>query len=182
MVRGRGPQPLAEGERLVFRLRANWSVLTLPALILVATSGAASFLAAALPGDAALVPMRLLVAALALAVVGRWALWPFLTWYGRTYTLTTRRLILREGVLARHGTDVPLWRVTDAAVRRSFLQRLLGCGTLTVRTAGDQATIVIPHLPYVEQAQRELYVLAFGDLISPAAERGPAPGSTRWSA
>jgi len=160
---------LGEGEQLVFELRAHAYRLARPALVLVGTSGAATYLAASVPDGPARVPLRLIITAVAAAVVGRWALWPFLTWYATTYVLSTRRLILRRGVIARQGQDVPLGRVTDASCRRSLFQRVLGCGTLTVQTAGEGGEIVIRDLPLVEEAQRELYQLVNGPPFVPAS-------------
>jgi uncharacterized membrane protein YdbT with pleckstrin-like domain len=167
--RSSGRPLLGAGEQLVFELRAHPYTLAAAALVLIATSGAASYLAAWIPDGPALVPLRLIICGVALVVVGRWVLWPFLTWYATTYVLSTRRLIIRRGVLARHGLDVPLWRVADASVRRSVFQRLFGCGTLAVQTSGERGEIVIRDLPLVEEAQRELYALVNGAIEAPGA-------------
>ena len=56
--------------------------------------------------------------------------------------LTTQRLFIRRGWLAKHVEELELYRVKDVRVDQSFLQRLLGYGTITV-VADDDTT---PHL------------------------------------
>ena len=166
---------LSRGEQLVFELRAHGKALIGPAIILVGVSSAASFIAATIPGGAGQAPLRLIIAAAALGVVLRWALWPFLRWYTTTYVLTTRRLVIRQGVLARQGHDVPLWRVSDVSFTRSLGQRVLGCGTLVIETSGAQQPIVVVDLPLVEQVQREVYRLTDDDRTRRAVETAGAP-------
>jgi hypothetical protein len=49
-----------------------------------------------------------------------------------------------QGVLAKHGTDVPLGRVTGVSSTRSMLQRLCGAGRLSVAFAGGYAAELYP--------------------------------------
>jgi len=166
---------LSEGEQLVCELHAHGKALIGPALVLVGGCSAASFLAATIPAGSAQLPLRLIIAAVALGAVLRWAVWPFLRWYTTTYVLTTRRLVMRKGVLARQGHDLPLWRVTDVSFTRTLGQRLLGCGTLVIETAGGQEPLVVADLPLVEQVQLEMYRLTDHDQTRRAAETAVAP-------
>ncbi len=74
----------------------------------------------------------------ALLVLLRLVLVPFLRWWTTTYTFTdARRLITRSGILSRRGHDVPLNRISDISYDKSLLDRLLGCGTLVVSDASE---------------------------------------------
>lgn len=53
------------------------------------------------------------------------------------YRLTTQRLFIRRGWLAKHVEEMELYRVKDVRVNQSFLQRLLGYGTITVLADDD---------------------------------------------
>ena len=55
---------------------------------------------------------------------------PFLRWWTTVYVLTDRRLILREGLIARSGRDIPLGRINDVSFSHTAIERVLGCGTL----------------------------------------------------
>jgi membrane protein YdbS with pleckstrin-like domain len=55
------------------------------------------------------------------------------------YRLTTQRLFVRHGWLAKHLDELELYRVKDVTVDQGFLQRLLGYGTITV-FSDDEST------------------------------------------
>jgi len=54
-----------------------------------------------------------------------------------SYRLTTQRLFVRRGWLAKHVNELELYRVKDVVVDQGGLQRLLGYGTITVLAADD---------------------------------------------
>ena len=54
-----------------------------------------------------------------------------------SYRLTTQRLFVRRGWLAKHVDELELYRVKDVMVDQGGLQRLLGYGTITVLAADD---------------------------------------------
>jgi membrane protein YdbS with pleckstrin-like domain/DNA-directed RNA polymerase subunit RPC12/RpoP len=53
------------------------------------------------------------------------------------YRLTTERLFVRRGWLARHVNELELYRVKDVRMDQGGLQRLLGYGTVTVLAEDD---------------------------------------------
>jgi membrane protein YdbS with pleckstrin-like domain len=54
-----------------------------------------------------------------------------------SYRLTTQRLFVRRGWMARHLNELELYRVKDVVVDQGFLQRALGYGTITVLVDDD---------------------------------------------
>jgi len=54
-----------------------------------------------------------------------------------SYRLTTQRLFVRHGWLAKHVNELELYRVKDVVVDQRVLQRLLGYGTITVLAEDD---------------------------------------------
>jgi membrane protein YdbS with pleckstrin-like domain len=54
-----------------------------------------------------------------------------------SYRLTTQRLFIRRGWLAKHVNELELYRVKDVVVDQAGLQRLLCYGTVTVLSADD---------------------------------------------
>lgn len=159
-MRRRERLPLLAGETLTFELRAHGYTLAAPALVLILVSGVASFIAATVPDADARTTLRAIIAATATAIALRWSVWPFLSWYGRSYVLTSHRLLLREGVFARRGHDIPLDRVVGASFTRTVLQRIFGCGRLTISTAGQHGEIVFEDAPKVAEVQHALAALA----------------------
>ncbi len=66
-------------------------------------------------------------------------------WYNvasRRYRLTSQRLFVQRGLVAKHLEEVELFRVKDVTVRQSFLQRILGCGTVTVLSSDDTTPVL----------------------------------------
>jgi uncharacterized membrane protein YdbT with pleckstrin-like domain len=56
-----------------------------------------------------------------------------------TYTITTRRLHIRRGILRRHDQSTHLDRVQNLNTRQSLMDRLLGVGAIDFDTAGTEA-------------------------------------------
>jgi membrane protein YdbS with pleckstrin-like domain len=54
-----------------------------------------------------------------------------------SYRLTTQRLFVRHGWLAKHVNELELYRVKDVVVDQNVLQRLLGYGTITIQAEDD---------------------------------------------
>ena len=108
------------------------------------------------------------IALIALGVVGLvlicwFTIWPWMVWRTTHYVFTNERVIMREGVFAREGRDIPLNRVNDVSFHHNFFERLLGCGTLTIESAGERGQVVLTDIPHVERIQSQLYELVEQD-------------------
>jgi uncharacterized membrane protein YdbT with pleckstrin-like domain len=73
--------------------------------------------------------------------------------------LTTRRFRLRRGILSRSGRDFPLNRISDVSFSHGLIDRLLGCGRLTIESAGEHSQLVLAEIPEVERVQATLFQL-----------------------
>lgn len=146
---------LMDGESAVLSTRTHVKALFVPFLILVVVSFAAAFLSGA-AGDRAGGWLRnaVLVVAAGLFVLG--VLVPFLRWLTWTYHLTDRRLIEQKGILTRTGRVIPLNRINDVSYEKSLTDRILGCGTLIIRNAAEEAGLQLNDIPHVEAVAREL--------------------------
>jgi uncharacterized membrane protein YdbT with pleckstrin-like domain len=88
--------------------------------------------------------------------------WKAISWAVDYFVVTSQRMILTSGVLARKVAMMPLVKVTDMSFQRSFFGRLLGYGEFILESAGqDQALRVIDHIPYPEQLYLEVCNLIF---------------------
>ena len=155
---------LGEDEEIELALRTHWKALVVPAMVFILTCGVSVFLIVVTPEGGAALPIRVAVLAVAAIVLLKWAVYPWLVWLTTNYILTNRRLIMREGVIRREGRDMPLARINDAAFSHgSLLERMLGCGTLVVESAGEHGQVVLTDIPHVEDVQREVYRLVEED-------------------
>ena len=55
------------------------------------------------------------------------------------YRLTTQRLFVQTGLVAKKLEEVELFRVKDVTLSQGFFQRLLGVGTIVVLSSDDTA-------------------------------------------
>ena len=111
-----------------------------------------------------------------LVVVGWLALWPFLAWLSTHFVITDRRVMYREGLLARSGIDIPLARINSVEFTHGLVDRLLRTGTLVIESA-SQDPLEFYDIPHVEAVHALLYQEVFDtvDGVSPEPERRPVP-------
>jgi uncharacterized membrane protein YdbT with pleckstrin-like domain len=150
---------LATGEQPVAVLHPHWKVLVGPVaagVLVVAAAVAAEVL---IPAGKWATDGRLAVAVVAVLLLVWWLLIPLLAWRTTVYELTTSRLRLRDGVLTRHGRDIPLSRITDVSFRKGILDRFLGSGTLVVESAGEHGELTLDEIPRVERVFSLLFQL-----------------------
>lgn len=114
--------------------KGNLGIFILCALVVIVLIGSAI----KLNGSASTWMLVLLV--LPLAIAG----WRWLATHSLKYTLTDQRLKTRRGVLNRVTDDIELYRVKDSHFTQPVLQRVLGIGTITLRTT--DATTPVVHL------------------------------------
>jgi uncharacterized membrane protein YdbT with pleckstrin-like domain len=143
---------LTEGESVVVDTRTHPKALILPGIVLVVSLVVAIFLDRKIGNGVA----SLIVWILALVAIVWWTVRPFLDWLTATYTITNRRLITREGLVARKGHDIPLMRISDVAFDQGILDRMLGCGTLVISDASTHGSVRLRDIPHVESVQRTL--------------------------
>jgi uncharacterized membrane protein YdbT with pleckstrin-like domain len=150
---------LSDDEQLVLQLHPHWKTLLRPLLIALLVVAAALVVEVAIPSGSGAAAGRLVVAAVAILALMLWLMVPVLRWRTTTYELTTRRLKVRDGIVTRHGRDIPLARISDVSFSKGLLDRLLGSGRLVVESAGEHGQIVLTDIPRVEFTQATLFRL-----------------------
>lgn len=151
---------MIDGEQTVVTTRTHVKRLFLPFLILLVVCIAAGFLSASI-GDKGDGKAGWVIIALAAILVVWGALLPFLNWYLWTYTLTNRRIVEQKGILTRTGRVIPLSRINDVAFEKHLTDRILGCGTLIIHDASEQAGLQLADIPKVEAFHRTVTNLVF---------------------
>lgn len=146
---------LAEDEEVISRLHPHWKMLFWPVVIFLVAVGAGAY-GAAVTDSATL---RYVIIAAVVLVVVIFTLLPVLRWRTTHFVVTSHRVLIRRGILSRSGRDVPLSRINDVSFEHSFFERLLGCGTLTVESAGERGQVVLKDVPRVERVQGRIYQL-----------------------
>jgi len=137
-----------------------------PSVLLVALAGAAGYFGMWFPEEWE--NAAVLALAGVIAIVG-WLV-PLLRWLSRHYTITTRRIVVRSGILVRTRQEVLHSRGYSTTVRSGAGQRLFRTGDIIVR-AGLDPTLVLRDVPSVDLVHDTLH-----DLLEQAAanKTGPA--------
>nr|WP_274637813.1 PH domain-containing protein [Microbacterium bovistercoris] len=155
-------------ELRVARFRPHARRLIWSALVLIAVAGAVGYFWSNLPSPFE----NWMLAAGAAVVVFLLVLLPFLAWWAHVYTLTTRRIIERRGILRVRRRDLEHVRGYTITVRRGILQRLWGVGTLTLSDGVDDPmqlknvpSVALVHEALVDQVEVN-QILAHRDATS----------------
>ena len=120
-------------EQVVARLRPHVRGLVWPGILLLLVAAATGFFAGTLPEE--WMNLAVLVAAGILVLLG--CVVPWVRWLSRGYTITTRRTVVRSGVLVRERRELLHSRASDVSVRASPLQAMVGAGDVRLGTRGE---------------------------------------------
>lgn len=93
-----------------------------------------------------------------------WLLWRWVYWSRNLFVATDRRILKVYGVLTTTVDSMRNQKVTDMRYRRDFLGEILGYGSITIESAGqDQALHDITFLPFPRENYQELCHVIFGE-------------------
>jgi uncharacterized membrane protein YdbT with pleckstrin-like domain len=92
----------------------------------------------------------------ALGLVIRFTVVPVVRWRTTHFVVTTRRVLVREGVFTRRGIDIPLKRINSVQFRHTIFERIVGSGTLIIESASDEP-LEFDDVPGVEKVHMLLY-------------------------
>ncbi len=147
---------LVDGEQLLVHQHPHPKMLVLPALAFLLVVGIAGYLAALIASVSWRGVGWIVIAVLAVVLVGWFAVAPLLRYLTTHFVITSRRVLVREGVLTRVGFEIPMNRINSVQFRQSVIERMLGCGTLSIESASDEP-LDFEDIPGVERVYSVLY-------------------------
>ncbi|MCU1449372.1 MAG: hypothetical protein JWP02_1542 [Acidimicrobiales bacterium] len=146
---------LNDNESVVLDLRPHWWVLVGVSVVLAASLALAIVVSNVVHGaahDPVLIVSLVVVLVALVRFVRRYA-----RWATTNIVLTTHRLVLRSGVFAKSGREIPLERINDIAYHQGVFERLIGAGDLAVESAGERGQEVLRKVPRPDRVQQEIY-------------------------
>ncbi len=147
---------LSSGEHVVIHKHPHWKMLIFPVFWLLVVVALGVYLAG-LVADQTWTGMAWTALAVIEVVLILWlTVTPLARWRTTHFIITSERVMYREGVFKRTGLDMPLTRVNSVLFEHSLLDRVLGCGTLTIESASDER-LVVDDVPSVEKVHTMLY-------------------------
>lgn len=93
-------------------------------------------------------------------VVLAWVVWlalKYLAWARTYFVVTNQRVIYRTGVLSRHGSEIPLDRITNINFQQRIFERMIGAGNIEIQSAGEQGNSSFDFVRHPDGVQQEIY-------------------------
>jgi len=146
---------LLDGEKIVLDLRPHWWFYVGPAAAGIPVLAIVGGVAAMDDGDA-----KDILKWVAAAIFVAWIIWfgyRLVHWASTHFVVTTERLIFRNGLIAKHGRDIPLDRINDISSHQSILERILRSGDLLIESAGEQGQQRFSNIRRPEHVKKEIY-------------------------
>jgi uncharacterized membrane protein YdbT with pleckstrin-like domain len=150
---------LAPGETIAFELKPHWRALLWPLIVLLIEVFAGVFLFMTFSNSF----IRWIIFSVGIFIFVWQTLLPFARWLTTQYVFTSRRIIVRRGLLTKEGRDMPLSKVNNVSFSVSLLGRIINYGSLVVESASEDGNLVIDDVPSVENVQRSVYELHESD-------------------
>ena len=155
---------LAPDETVKFETKPHWRALFVPAFVMLVTVFVTVFvLSWVVSNISGWEFLRWIVIVAGILILVLWAVVPFLRWLTTEYTFTDRRIIVRSGIITRHGKDMPLSKVNNVSFFVPAMGRVLNYGELQIQSAGENDGLDIKDVPDVEDIQRKIYELIEAD-------------------
>jgi membrane protein YdbS with pleckstrin-like domain len=165
---------LLPDERAVVATRRHWAVLIEPTVKFVPFFLAGGWLLLLDPDNRVTSSAGLLVILGALVYYGL----RVAEWWMRTFIVSTRRVLLTSGVIARTVTLLPLRRITDLTWKETLIGQVLGYGTFRFESAGQQQALSqITFLPHADVLYPRVSALLFSSDWGGAASSGDDEGN-----
>lgn len=144
---------LSDDETIVREFRPHWFLLVVP--ILWTVLAVAVYVAAVVFLDIGW--LETAIGVVFLIGLVPFALVPVIRWFFTEYLLTSERLILRTGVFAKSGIEIPLEKINNVIFEQNILERLFGSGDLLIESAGETGQSRFEDIPDPQEFQAVLY-------------------------
>lgn len=100
-------------------------------------------------------------------------IWKVASWFVDYYVITSYRMLVVRGFLARDVVMLPMRFATVLRLRRSTLGRMLGYGEFILEPRGqDRGLRTVKYLPFPDQLYLEVCGLIFPDREAQEGDRG----------
>jgi uncharacterized membrane protein YdbT with pleckstrin-like domain len=126
---------LQPDEELVLVLRPHWFALAKPVLALIGAVVLGVVSLVVVGGSVGTVLSA--VAGVVLVVALVFFLARYVRWARTWFVITSERLILQKGLVARSGTQMPLDKINTVDFRQSVFERLIGAGDLIIESGSE---------------------------------------------
>lgn len=147
---------LIPGEEVVLDLRPHWWFLTPRALVSIAAI-IVGIVVLAQGWEGAGASTLNIVLGVAILVALVWFLLRLAKWATTEFVLTNKRVIYRYGVIGKNGKEIPLDKINTVFFDQTVFERMIGCGTVAMESAGESGKDSFSHIRKPSLVQGEIY-------------------------
>ncbi len=172
---------LAEGERVEGSLHPHPLTVLGPVVLGFVLAAVGAGVSAMTPDDPTGNTIQVISIAVVCVLAIPLVLVPILRWRTTHYVVTSHRVMVRRGILAKEGKDITLSKITDVSFQQSLIDRIIRSGTLRIESAGDSPDEVLRNIPRSDQVQQLVNRLIDADanrragrMVAQLGERGAA--------
>jgi membrane protein YdbS with pleckstrin-like domain len=172
---------LGSGEQVIRREHQHWFVVVADARYAIVAWLIALgllILSGLIPNDGSAQGLRQIIGYVVLIlVVGGllYAAWQLLRWQNEEFAVTSRRVLMTEGVLNKSIVDSSLEKINDAILTESLFGRMFGFGNLEILTASESGISNLRMLRQADDFKRAM-LDAKHDLELELSGARPMPG------
>ncbi len=141
---------LSEGENVIQEFRPHWQAIAVPVAIAIALTVVGAVIGAVLS-------QGWLPLVIGLAIGLAFSMPKLVVWAFTKYVITNERVIVRSGVFARQGKEIPLEVINDVAFSQSLIERTFRSGDLLLESAGEMGQSRFTNVPTPEDIQTLIY-------------------------
>ncbi len=145
---------LSPGEAVNAEFRPHWQRILIPMLMTLIAIAAVVVVLTMLEDTVRWIVLGVVVLLWLVLAIPR-----YLDWWFTRYIVTNERLIVRAGVLARRGKEIPLEVINDVAFSQGVLERMVRSGDLLIESAGEHGQSRFTDIPRPEDVQSMIYQL-----------------------
>lgn len=152
------PSLLNDNEEVVLDLRPHWIMMTLSSATLFGALVLGLLLAKAWDPGGAFGSVVDWASAAGFVVALGWVGLTYWRWATTHFVLTTDRIISREGIVRKHGMDIPLDRVNTVIFTQGLIERMVGAGDLVIESASETGANHFKNVRKPNIVQKEIHL------------------------
>lgn len=126
---------LNEGETIALDMHPHWWYFAEPAFSVLGAIALAIYSLSLHEGRPTTIFKFACIALLVASAL--WLLKRAGNWYTTNFVITSQRIVFRQGLLAKHGMEIPLDRLNNVNFSQGIFERILGAGDLLIESGGE---------------------------------------------
>lgn len=143
---------LNDNETITLDIHPHWWYFAGPVSILVGLMVLFGIIRTKLHGTIETLLNYVMLVAFVMAIA--YLIVEFTKWVTTNFVVTSHRIIFREGVLSRRGTEITLEKVNNLAFNQTLIERIIGAGDLLIESGGETGQETFTDIRSPEQVQK----------------------------